>query len=518
MRLLELLPNGNISLIDISPGEQLPPYAILSHMWGKTSEEVSFEEMEKGIGPGKAGWDKLRFCGQQAARDGLRYFWADTCCIKKSDASELSESIISMYRWYGNAERCYVYLSDVSTSSPAKKRRRDESRTQSRWEEAFRSSRWFTRGWTLQELLAPSSVEFFSKEGERLGDKRSLEQQIHDITAIPILALRGEEMSHFPTEKKFAWAKKRKTTRAEDLAYCLLGIFGVSMPVLYGEGKENANRRLRKEVDGFALDKEAVEKTHQDQVDLTRVKMLDWISPSGYPAQQSDIIKRRQEGTGHWFLEAPEVAQWVKKARSTLFCPGIPGAGKTMIAAIAIDHLLELAREGLSEVAFIYCNYKAQADQDVSSMLAAIIKQLAQGRPTAVRPVERLHQKHADIGTKPSLSEIYDVLKEVLTHCSITYIVIDALDECQHDVRHNFLHKVRELQTRHNVHIMTTSRFVPDIENAFKDALRLEVRASEEDVDHFVAGQIGRMPACIRREIALQELVRKTIAEAVDGM
>lgn len=149
-----------------------------------------------------------------------------------------------MYRWYGRAARCYVYLSDVSTT----KRRRGDENAQNMWESAFRASEWFSRGWTLQELLAPGLVEFFSRERKRLGDKRSLSRQIYEITGIALPALQGTSLSQFSVDERFKWTQNRHTTREEDLAYCLLGIFDISMPVIYGEGRERAVNRLRKEI------------------------------------------------------------------------------------------------------------------------------------------------------------------------------------------------------------------------------------------------------------------------------
>jgi tetratricopeptide (TPR) repeat protein len=246
MRLLEY-KNGEISLTaDLVTNR--PPYAILSHTWGPDDEEVKFKDLAEGTGENKPGYKKIKFCAQQAERDGLRYFWVDSCCIDKSNAAELSEAIISMFRWYREAARCYVYLSDVSIASRRRKRKRDQPELA--WEPAFRTSKWFTRGWTLQELLAPASVEFFTREGEKLGDKQSLEQPIHEISRIAPSALRGTDLSQFTVEERFEWAKSRKTTREEDLAYCLLGIFGVSMPALYGEGKEKAIQRLKREING----------------------------------------------------------------------------------------------------------------------------------------------------------------------------------------------------------------------------------------------------------------------------
>ncbi len=125
----------------------------------------------------------------------------------------------------------------------------DEPNTRSTWKLAFRKSRWFTRGWTLQELLAPEFVEFLSKEKERLGDKESLKELLNDITGIPLDALQGCHLSRFPINERMSWAAKRETKRKEDEAYSLLGIFNIHMPLIYGEGKENAFFRLKEETE-----------------------------------------------------------------------------------------------------------------------------------------------------------------------------------------------------------------------------------------------------------------------------
>lgn len=189
-----------------------------------------------------------------------------------------------------------------------------------------------------------------------------------------------------------------------------------------------------------------------------------------------------------------------------------------MIAATAIDHLLEIAQTSSCGVAFVYCNYKAREEQDAPRMLAALLKQLVQGRVSAIKPVEQLHQRHADRGTKPSLNEIYSALRDVLAHYPCVYIVVDALDECRDEARRQLLAKLRDLEAGQDVRLMATSRFIPDIEDLFKKALRLEVQASREDVKRFVAGQIYRLPGCIQRNAALQEMVQEKIVEAADGM
>lgn len=223
----------------------IPKYAILSHTWGPDNEEVTFQDLVDGTtGRGKTGFNKIEFCATQAKHDGLQYFWVDTCCIDKSNQAELSKAVNSMFCWYQNAAKCYVYLSDVLTDA----RGENGHHSENTWEATFRASRWFTRGWTLQELLAPASVEFFTKDGQRLGDKRSLEEHIQRITGIAISALRGHSLAHFSIKERFQWAETRVTKRGEDWAYCLQGIFGVSMPLLYGKGRAHAVSRLEEEI------------------------------------------------------------------------------------------------------------------------------------------------------------------------------------------------------------------------------------------------------------------------------
>ena len=241
MRLLHYNSDGNFSLTEFFD-KAIPDYAILSHRWG--TEEATFEDLQKGMGTNKAGYEKLRFCGEQARDDGLKHFWVDTYCIDKSSSTELAEALNSMYRWYRDAARCYVYLLDVS----ALKRKAGDTSTEYTWDSAFRDSEWFTRGWTLQELLAPRSVEFFSQQGKRLGDKEMLGRQIQEVTGIPISVLEGAPLSQFSIEERLSWAENRKTTRPEDKAYSLLGIFGIHLLPIYGEGKEHAFRRLKKKI------------------------------------------------------------------------------------------------------------------------------------------------------------------------------------------------------------------------------------------------------------------------------
>jgi hypothetical protein len=240
MRLLYFDSSRRLTSADFSQ-KTIPPYAILSHTWG--DDEFLFEDLVNGTSKSKAGYEKIMFCGEQAARDSLQYFWVDTCCIDKWKTPELSHSINSMFQWYKNAAKCYAFLLDVSAPTI------DAQLHQDTWEASFRESRWFTRGWTLQELLAPASINFYSLERQRIGDKASLEQQICEITRIPATALRGGALDEFSVPERMAWMADRQTKEEEDMAYSLIGIFGVSMEFRYGEGKERALKRLQEEME-----------------------------------------------------------------------------------------------------------------------------------------------------------------------------------------------------------------------------------------------------------------------------
>lgn len=235
MRLLERQGDNSFRLVSCDGKDQdIPPYAILSHTWGK--DEVTFRDLIDGTASTKAGYRKLNFCAKQAKLDDLHFFWIDTCCIDKSSSEELLEAINSMFRWYRNSAKCYAYLEDVSMEESAQNR------------SAFQKSRWFTRGWTLQELLAPEIVDFFSAEGEPLGSKSSLVQELAKVTRVPARALQGEALSHFSVGQRLKWADGRETTREEDMAYSLLGIFDIQMPLFYSEGRAKAFKRLHREI------------------------------------------------------------------------------------------------------------------------------------------------------------------------------------------------------------------------------------------------------------------------------
>lgn len=210
----------------------LKQYAMLSHLWEE--EEVNFSDLQMSAkAPQMKGFQKIRRFCEVAAKDGYSYVWVDTCCINKASGAELTETINSMYRWYQSSAVCYVFLGDVSSGPPS---------------DRLTASRWFTRGWTLQDLLAPRDLRFYDQQWNLLGTRQTLAHWLHLRTGIGEEILNGGSFSRYSIAQRMSWVSDRVTFRDEDIAYCLLGIFGVHIPFLYGEGRENAFLRLQLEI------------------------------------------------------------------------------------------------------------------------------------------------------------------------------------------------------------------------------------------------------------------------------
>lgn len=217
-----------------------PRYAVLSHTWGP--DEVTFadfHDQHKTTRDKKAGYHKIKLTCEQARKDGIKYAWIDTCRINKESSAELSEAINSMFKWYRLATVCYAYLEDFPQN--------EESVDLS----LLPGCKWFSRGWTLQELLAPRDLMFFVPHEESwrdIGRKEALSQVLEQITKIPgEILLKQTALETVSVAARMSWAARRQTTREEDLAYCLMGIFNVNMPLLYGEGSK-AFIRLQEEI------------------------------------------------------------------------------------------------------------------------------------------------------------------------------------------------------------------------------------------------------------------------------
>ncbi|KAK2596532.1 hypothetical protein N8I77_013418 [Diaporthe amygdali] len=249
---MRLLSTKALEVVSINE-DDIPPYAILSHTWDK--DEVTLQDMQ-GSGfkllaavsrinlvNAKQGLQKVVDAARLAASEGHDWIWIDTCCIDKTSSAELSEAINSMYRWYQDSEMCYVYLSDATTEAQGVCKPSDDSMIQ--------NSRWITRGWTLQELIAPRTVSFYSKDWSFIGKSSDdkIMRPLVKATGIDIGVLSGDIATHeVSIANRMRWASKRTTTRQEDMAYCLMGLFGVNMPLLYGEGRVRSFIRLQTEI------------------------------------------------------------------------------------------------------------------------------------------------------------------------------------------------------------------------------------------------------------------------------
>lgn len=430
MRLLQLKEDGTFSLVSFIGKDERPAWAILSHVWGQDGDEVTFEDLRNGEGTTKRGYRKLRFCAEQVARDKIRHFWIDTCCIDKSSSQELSEAITSMFRWYHDSIKCYVYLPDVSIA----KRKADSEAFSCPWEPAFRQSKWFTRGWTLQELLAPASVEFFSSEGIRLGDKRSLKQQIHEITGIAIPALEETPLNDFSIEERLSWAKNRHTKREEDKAYSLLGICGVSMIPHYGEGEEHALKRLHKEI------KESQIYWSSKMKELKKKALMESLRFNQPDARQRTIGNAHSK-TCEWLLRNPEYLDWLDpnnfdQHHGFLWIKGKPGTGKSTIMKYALNSYKKTVKDTIV-ISFFFNARGEELEKSTLGTYRSLLHQLLEARPDLQDTIASLEIVHSVTSAdfQWSIALLESVLEEAiqgLGRVSITCF-IDALDECDED-------------------------------------------------------------------------------------
>jgi hypothetical protein len=511
MRLLRYEDDGRLTITSFEDGA-IPPYAILSHTWGEDAEEVTFADIAKGRGkhrPGykkmfsnkkTPGYEKIRFCGEQAQQDGLQYFWVDTCCIDKSDKAELSLAIQSMFRWYQNAAKCYVYLSDVST----KKRKAGGLSTKSTWEPAFRSSRWFTRGWTLQELLAPSTVEFFSQECKKLGDKMSLKSLIHKITSIPFGALEGTPLSQFSVNERLQWREGRTTRNEEDGAYSLLGIFSVDLAKVYGEGEAGALRRLLREID-------------ISQICVRDIRSTD-------PCDDKKRIEDTKGGlladSYRWVLDNTVFQQWQQKPNSRLlWVKGDPGKGKTMLLCGIIDELRSsMPQDAL--LSYFFCQATDARINNATAVLRGLLYMLVVQQPSLVSHVRKKHDQAGkamfeDANAWVVLAEIFEAVLHDLS-LRMTYLIIDALDECVTDLPKLLEFVAKQSSASSRVKWIVSSRNWPEIESQLEQAghkielsLELNAQSVAAAVDVFIQQKVDQLAQEKRYKAEVRHAVLK---------
>ena len=256
------------------------------------------------------------------------------------------------------------------------------------------------------------------------------------------------------------------------------------------------------------------------------LEIFNWLTPIDYGSQHSDFLNRRQLGTGQWLLDTAEYQTWQNTDKQTLFCPGIPGAGKTILTAIVIHDLTTRFRNDADiGIAYVYFNYKQNVDkQNVDNLLSSLLKQLSQERPSLPESVKALYDQHRNKQTRPSIDNLSRALQSVAAMYSRVFIIIDALDECQvsDSCRARFLSEIFTLHAKTGANLFATSRFVPEITEKFARSLSVEIRASDEDLRVYLDSNMSLLPALDRRSPELQEVIKteiKTeIIKAVDGM
>jgi hypothetical protein len=464
MRLLNFEEDDKL-IITLFEDTEIPPYAILSHTWGGDGDEVTFADLAEGDYTYKPGYEKIRFCREQTRRDGLLYFWVDTCCIDKDDLAEHSLAIQSMFRWYQNATKCYAYLSDVSVEVATHSSTLDEHP----WESTFRSSRWFTRGWTLQELLAPSIVEFFSREWEKLGNRVSLKSLIRKITGIPHDVLDGAPLSWSSVDERLLWKGERETKRDEDVWYSLAGVLDVRIAPAYGEGEASAFQRLMDEIR----------------------KLEDCVRDMHHTDPRDD--KRRIEETKggiiadsfRWILHNTTYLQWQQdQYNQLLWVRGDPGKGKTMLLCGLIDEL-QSSMPRTTLLSYFFCQASDSRLNSATAVVRGLLYMLMEQQPSLVSHIRKKHS-HAgkslfeDANAWVALTEIFaDVLRD--RNLRPTYLVIDGLDECVTGLPKLLDFLANHASTSPCVRWIVSSRNWPDIEAPLERAehqkLSLELNA-----------------------------------------
>lgn len=252
------------------------------------------------------------------------------------------------------------------------------------------------------------------------------------------------------------------------------------------------------------------------------LNILNWLTQTDYGPQQSDILDRWETATCQWLLDCQAFQSWVEVKGRILFCPGIPGTGKTIFTSVMVDQLTtRFEKDKAIGIAYIYCNFQRKDEQKLSDLLGSLLKQLAQAQSSYLPEcVRALYDKHKDKRTRPSFDEIRTTLHSVAAEYSRIFIFIDALDECQvaGGCRDRFISELFNLQNECGANFFATSRFIPDITEKFNDCEPLEIRATDHDIRLYISGRISLLPSFVRQSSDLQEEIKTAIVSAVNGM
>ncbi|RDW85168.1 hypothetical protein BP6252_02758 [Coleophoma cylindrospora] len=296
-------------------------------------------------------------------------------------------------------------------------------------------------------------------------------------------------------------------------------VLGVTTYKEVREARKEQQEWHQADTETFSAIKCGVDQSNRWQENRDSQEILNWITPIDYAAQQSDFIGRRQDGTGQWLLDSVEFQTWLQTPKKTLFCPGIPGAGKTILTSIVVEQLKSRFVDNKSiGIAYLYCNFRRQDTQNTKELLSSLLRQLSEGQSSVPGIVKDLHERHESKRTSPSLDEVSRAVKSVTSLYSRVFIVIDALDECQQGCRKLLLSEISSLQTDCEVNFFATSRFIPDITRIFDGDLWLEIRASKGDIERYLDAHMADLSTFDEWDQKLQDEIKTGISDAVDGM
>lgn len=256
---------------------------------------------------------------------------------------------------------------------------------------------------------------------------------------------------------------------------------------------------------------------HRNQVDKA---ILEWLTPVEYHSRLNDLISKRQPGTGEWLLNSEGFKTWLNTSKMTLFCPGIPGAGKTFLTSIVIEALYERYQgDETIGIAYIYFDFRRREEQKMSVLLASLLKQMCRGLALP-KCVGKLYDKHKARETRPRQAELSEALRSVVSEFSRCFILIDALDECHadSDIRDQFLSEIFSIQVESGLNLFATSRFISEISDQFEKGLVLEITAHEEDVQRYLDHHMTKLRPFVLLNVDLQHEIKNEITRIIGGM
>jgi hypothetical protein len=492
-----------------------PRYVAASHRW-LTNGEVTFQDVRDRRNTNSESYQKVEaFAGYVREKlSPVKWLWIDTCCINKDSAAELSEAINSMFAWYHGAELCLAYLADVKTGDGMS---------------TFENSEWFKRGWTLQELLAPRTVVFVTKQWHIIGYKGcsshsdcqpltgfNLEKIIARSTGIPEPVLHNYKASiDWCVHDKMKWMEGRETTRPEDMSYALFGILGVTLPVIYGEKYDGARQRLLHVI--HQRDNIAAQQAEQYR------KIADWLAPPDPWTNHESARQRHEPQTGTWLLRHNQYLAWKSGSVRLLWVYGKAGCGKTILCFTAIEDMRTHCQNATNTGhAIFYFSFSDSHKQTYQNLIVSLVVQLGKNEP-GLSMLRQAYEKAER--RQPGLDELQKILLASVTSYDQIFLHLDALDECSEGdgMREGLLHGIEELLNRApNVRVLVTSRDVSDVrcrmEEYRAETLSIAAQTINADIQRYVSTQLSRDRKLSRLDPATRTSIDEKLAQKADGM